>query len=326
LHVSHMLSQVVELIESGQCFAITSHARPDGDGLGSSLALLHILESLGKEVTIGMRDPIPRAYRELPGADRILQITHFDKRYDAVFVIECSDIDRPGLLDLDEQFLVNIDHHATTELFGDINWIDSTASAVGEMIYNLCKALGVRVTPAIASCVYAAILADTGSFQFPNTTERTFKVARELVAHGANPAEIARMLFYNQPFGKVKLTGLVLSTLQRDESGRIAWMVMTQEMLRQAGACEEDSEGIANYPLSIEGVEVVAFFKEIAAGIYRTSLRSKGTINVSKIASAFGGGGHRNASGCAIEGPLPEVERRVIRKLQEALGILPILG
>ena len=258
MHVSRMLSQVVELIESGQCFAITSHARPDGDGLGSSLALMHILESLGKDVTVGMRDPIPHAYRELPGADRILQITRFDKRYDALFVIECSDIDRPGLLDLDEQFLVNIDHHATTELFGDINWIDPTASAVGEMIYNLCKALGVRVTPAIASCVYAAILADTGSFQFPNTTERTFKVARELVAHGANPAEIARLLFYNQPFGKVKLIGLVLSTLQRDESGRIAWMVMTQEMLRQAGACEEDSEGIANYPLSIEGIEVVA--------------------------------------------------------------------
>jgi phosphoesterase RecJ-like protein len=320
-----MLSQVVSLIESGQRFAITSHVRPDGDGLGSSLAFMHILESLGKDVTVAMRDPVPHAYRQLPGANRVIQTARFDDLYDGVFVIECSDADRPGLYDLERQFLVNIDHHATTELFGNINWIDSTASAVGEMIYNLCKAMGVKVTPEIAKCIYAALLTDTGSFHFSNTTERTFKVARELVGYGANPAEIARALFYNQPFCKVKLMGLVLSTLQCDVSGRIAWIVMTQEMMRHAGACEDDCDGIVNYPLAIGDVDVVAFFKEVAPGRYRISLRSKGGVNVAKLANCFGGGGHRNASGCTVEGALPEVERQVIEKLQHALGLMPVM-
>lgn len=318
-----MLSQVVELIENKSRFAITSHRRPDGDGVGSSLALMHILESLGKDVVVVMKDPVPRIYGELPGVERIVRLPQLDSLYDAVFVIECSDADRPGLTDLKKHFLVNIDHHSTTELFGDINWIDSTASAVGEMIYNLCKALGVKVTVEIAECVYAAILTDTGSFHFSNTTERTFKVASELVRYGVKPAKIARAIYYSLPFCKVQLMGVVLSTLQCDESGRIAWIVMTQEMMHRAGACEDDCDGIVNYPLAIADVEVVAFFKELAPGSYRVSLRSKGAVNVARIASEFGGGGHRNASGCSLEGPFLEVRRRLIERIQQALGVLP---
>ena len=156
-----MLSQVVELIEKKDRFAITSHIRPDGDGLGSSLGLCWLLQALNKEVEVIMRDPAPHAYQLLPGAGAIRVVPNVDRTYDAVFVIECSDIDRPGLASLDQQFVVNIDHHSTTALFGSINWIDSTASAVGEVIYNLCKATGVRVTKEIAECVYTALITDT---------------------------------------------------------------------------------------------------------------------------------------------------------------------
>src|SRR5262249_4455835 len=159
-----MLSQVVELIEKKDRFAITSHVRPDGDGLGSSLGLFWLLKALNKEAEVVMRDPAPHSYQQLPGADAIRVAANVDSNYDAVFVIECSDIDRPGLADLENQFVVNIDHHSTTELFGTINWIDSTAAAVGEMIYNLCKATGVSVNKEIAECVYSALLEASGLF------------------------------------------------------------------------------------------------------------------------------------------------------------------
>jgi phosphoesterase RecJ-like protein len=189
------------------------------------------------------------------------------------------------------------------------------------MIYNLSKALGVEVTKEIAECIYTALLTDTGSFHFSNTTERTLKIASELVRRGANPARISQALFYSNPFSKVRLLGLVLSTIERDESGRIAWIRMDQGMLRQAGACEEDSDGIVNHALSIAEVEAVAFFKELSPGIYRVSLRSKGKHNVARVAEEFGGGGHRNAAGCRIEGHFEEVKGMVIGRLKLALGL-----
>src|SRR5918999_5572611 len=215
-----MLSQVVELIESKRRFAITSHLRPDGDGLGSSLGLYWLLRALDKEPEVIMRDAVPHSYRKLPGAELVRVTPSVDRPYDAVFVIECSDITRPGLVDLEKQFVVNIDHHSTTALFGTNNWIDSTASAVGEMIYNLCKAIGVRVTKEIAECVYTALITDTGSFHYSNTTERTFKVASELVRAGVKPAKVAQAVFGSYPWSKIELTSRVLGTVERDESGR----------------------------------------------------------------------------------------------------------
>src|SRR5499426_4822646 len=205
-----MLSQVVELIEAKRRFAITSHIRPDGDSLGSSLGLYWLLRALDKDVEVIMRDPVPHAYQQLPGADDVRVTPLVDPSYHAVFVIECSDITRPGLADLEKQFVVNIDHHSTTELFGTINWIDSTAAAVGEMIYNLCKATGVRVTKEIAECVYTALLTDTGSFHFSNTTERTFQVASELGRKGVEPAQISQAIFGSYQWPKIELLGHVL--------------------------------------------------------------------------------------------------------------------
>jgi len=314
-----MLSQVVELIEHKQRFAITSHIRPDGDSLGSSLGLYWLLRALDKDVEVIMRDPAPPAYRGLPGADAIRVTPAVDQPYDAVFVIECSDIDRPGLIDLEKQFVVNIDHHSTTELFGTINWIDSTASAVGEMIYNLCKATGVRVTQEIAEGVYTALLTDTGSFHYSNTTERTFKIASELVRTGVRPARTAEAIFGNYQWPKIELLSQVLGTAKRDESGRVAWMCHTLEMQQRTNASEEDSDGFVNYPLTIGEVQAVALFKECAPGLYRTSLRSKGEVNVAKVAEQFGGGGHRNAAGCTLKGNLDELEQQILPLMQDAV-------
>jgi phosphoesterase RecJ-like protein len=303
---------------------ITSHIRPDGDGLGSGLALYWMLRSLNKDAEVVLRDRVPPAYHVLPGSDQVIVQDDVTEAYDAAFIIECSDVERPGLASLKDQFVVNIDHHSTTVPFGDINWIDSTAAAVGEMIYNLCKALGVEVTKEIADCIYTALLTDTGSFHFSNTTERTLKIASELVRRGVEPARISEALFYSNSFAKVKLLGLVLSNIQRDESGRIAWITMDRSTMCEAEAEEEDADGIVNQALSIGEVEAVAFFKELSSGAYRVSLRSKGKTNVAKVAELFGGGGHRNAAGCRIRGDFSEVRDRVIESLQAALGVVPV--
>jgi phosphoesterase RecJ-like protein len=314
-----MLSQVVELIEAKNSFAITSHIRPDGDGLGSSLGLYWLLRALGKDAEVIIRDPVPHSYQNLPGAEDVRVTPVIDRQYDAVFVIECSDITRPGIVDLEKQFVVNIDHHSTSALFGTINWIDSTASAVGEMIYNLCKATGVRVTKEIAECVYTALVTDTGSFHYSNTTERTFKVASELVRAGVKPAKISQAVFASYPWSKIELLSEVLSTVKRDPSGRVAWMRQTLEMQERARASEEDGDGFVNYPLSCATVEAVALLKESAPGVYRTSLRSKGDINVARIAEQFGGGGHRNAAGCTLRGDWDEAEKTIVALLREAV-------
>ena len=314
-----MLSQVVELIEAKGKFAITSHRRPDGDSLGSSLGLYWLLRALNKDVEVIMRDPAPNAYQQLPGAANVRVTPAVDDSYDAVFVIECSDVTRPGLDDLEKQFVVNIDHHATTALFGKINWLDSTASAVGEMIYNLCKATGVRVTKEIAECVYTALITDTGSFHFSNTTERTFKVASELLRTGVKPAKAAEAVFASYPWSRIQLMGAVLSTARRDSTGRVALLRHSLEMQAAAHSSDEDADGFVNYPLTVGEVEAVAMLRESEPGVYRTSLRSKGEVNVAKVAEKFGGGGHRNAAGCTLRGTWEEAEEKIIGLLQDAV-------
>ena len=314
-----MLSQVVELIETKKRFAITSHVRPDGDGLGSSLALYWLLTALGKEAEIITCDLIPQSYLRLPGADKIRITSSVDRQYDAVFVIECSDILRPSLKDLEKQLVVNIDHHTTSELFGSINWIDPTASAVGEMVYNLCKAIGVRVTKEIAECIYTALLTDTGSFHYSNTTDRTFKVASELVKAGAQPAKLSEAVFNSYPWCKLELMAHVMATAKRDETGRIAWMRQSLHMLETTCAEEHDGDGFVNLLLTVGEVEVAAFLKEQEPGVYRTSLRSKGDINVARIAEGLGGGGHRNAAGCTLRGSWEEAEEKIIKLLKDAV-------
>ena len=310
-----MLSQVVELIENKNTFAITTHVRPDGDGIGSSLGLCWLLRSLGKTAEVIVRDGIPAAYMQLPGADEIRQVAEVNGKYDAIFVIECSDLSRPGIRNLENQFTVNIDHHATCEHFGTINWIDATASAVGEMIYNLCKAIGGRISKEIAECVYMALVTDTGSFHFPNTTERTLKVASELVKVGVKPARISEVVYNSYPWSRIELMRQVLDTVKREASGKVAWMRQTLEMAEKAGSVDGDNNGFVNIPLAAREVEAVLYMRETAPNAYRVSLRSKDNINVARVAEKFGGGGHKNAAGCRVEGDWDEKEKEILAEL-----------
>lgn len=314
-----MLSQVVELIENRHRFAITTHIKPDGDGVGSSLGLYWLLKSLGKDVEVMVRGEVPSAYRSLPGADQIQDISAIEPNYDAVFVIECSDLSRPGIEGLQNVTTVNIDHHSTSEHFGTINWIDSTASAVGEMIYNLCKAIGGRITKDIAECVYMALVTDTGSFHFSNTTERTLKVASELVKAGAKPSTIGEAVYNNYPWSRIELMRQVLSTVKRDETGRVAALRQTLKMRKLAGAVDGDNNGFVNIPLAAREVLAAIYMREIGPNSYRASLRSKGDINVAKVAEKFGGGGHKNAAGLSIEGDWDEKEAELMRAVAEAI-------
>jgi phosphoesterase RecJ-like protein len=314
-----VLSQVVELIENKQNFAITTHVRPDGDGVGSSLGLCWLLRSLGKTAEVIVRDHIPVSYTQLPGADEIRLVTEIDKDYDAVFVIECSDVTRPGIKGLVNQFTVNIDHHSTCEHFGTINWIDATASAVGEMIYNLCKAIGGRISKEIAECVYMALVTDTGSFHFPNTTDRTLKVASELVKVGVKPARISEVVYNSYPWSRIELMRQVLDTVRRNENGRVAWMRQTLEMAEKANSVDGDNNGFVNIPLAAREVEAVLYMRESAPNAYRVSLRSKGDINVARVAEKFGGGGHKNAAGCRVEGVWDEKEKEILAELTKAV-------
>ena len=314
-----MLSQVVELIENKHEFAITTHIKPDGDGVGSSLGLCWLLRSLGKNAVVLVNGDVPPAYKSLPGADEIRDVKAIDAKYDAIFVIECSDLGRPGIAGLETEFTVNIDHHATSEHFGTVNWIDSTASAVGEMIYNLCKAIGGRITKEIAECVYMALVTDTGSFHFPNTSERTLKVASELIKAGARPATISEAVYNNYPWSRIELMRHVLGTVKRDESGRIASLRQTLEMKEISGAIDGDNNGFVNIPLAAKDVLASVYMREIGQDKYRVSLRSKGDINVAKIAETFGGGGHKNASGLRIEGNWDQAEARIVEAVRAVL-------
>ena len=314
-----MLSQVVELIENKQNFAITTHIKPDGDGVGSSLGLCWLLRSLGKSAEVVVRGDIPLAYRSLPGAADIRDIESIDRDYDAIFVIECSDLDRPGIRGLGEQFTVNIDHHATSEHFGTVNWIDSTASAVGEMIFNLVKAIGGRVTREIAECVYMALVTDTGSFHFSNTTDRTLKVASELIKAGAKPAEISEAVYNNYPWSRIELMRQVMSTVKRDESGKVASLRQTLKMRKEAQAVDGDNNGFVNIPLAARDILACVYMREIGENAYRVSLRSKGDINVARVAERWGGGGHRNAAGLRIEGDWDEKEQELVEAVRDAV-------
>lgn len=271
-----------------------------------------LLKSLGKEAEVVVHGDVPISYRTLPGAESIRDVKQIEKGYDAIFVIECSDITRPGIAGLEGEFTVNIDHHATSEHFGTINWIDSTASAVGEMIYNLCKAIGGRITKEIAECVYMALVTDTGSFHFPNTSDRTLKVASELIKAGARPAKISEVVYNNYPWSRIELMRQVLGTVKRDPTGRVASLRQTLAMKEEADAVDGDNNGFVNIPLAARDVIATVYMREVGPDSYRVSLRSKGDINVAKVAEQFGGGGHKNAAGLRIEGNWDECESKLV--------------
>jgi phosphoesterase RecJ-like protein len=234
--------------------------------------------------------------------------------YDAAILLECDSIQRTRLEGLDNRFLINIDHHKSGRNFADVNWIDPKAVATAEMVYKLAKEAGVKISPEIATCLYTAVLTDTGAFMFEGTSEHTFELARELALAGADPARCARPIYFGHSTAKMRLLGSALSVLQRE--GPLAWIWVTQSQMEQFGAKEEDLEGLVNYALAIGDVEVAVFFRELPGGRFRVSLRSKGGVDVGHIAEEFGGGGHACASGCAVNGPLHAAVESVLGKIR----------
>jgi bifunctional oligoribonuclease and PAP phosphatase NrnA len=316
-----MLEKVLNAIRERQRFVVTSHARPDGDGIGSALACGQILRVMGKDAEVVTYDGVPRIYQTLPFADRAIQAESVPPN-DAVIMLECDSTRRALLQGLDQCFLINIDHHVSGRNFGHINWIEPNVMATAELVYRLARLACVPIDHDIATCLYTALMTDTGSFMFEGTNEHTFTVARELVLAGANPAQCARHIYFGHSTAKMRLLGAALSHLHRE--GTLAWIWVTREQMERFGAREEDCEGLVNYALSMGNVQVAIFFRELPDARYRVSLRSKGEINVSRVAEHFGGGGHKCASGFSLDGPLAIAVSRVVERLHaEPVGLNP---
>ena len=314
------IAQILDLLRQGERFLVCSHSRPDGDAVGSMLAMKMLLEAMGKRADLYTADHIPSVYCSLPGASSIQTVQWVRGSYDAAILLECDSTERTRLLGLKPYFLINIDHHASGREFARVNWIDRHAASVGELVYRLIKAAGVEISPAMATCLYTTILTDTGGFCYGSTTATTFELARELVAAGADPVAVARDVYFSTTPARLLLLGSALGHLRRE--GRVAWLSITHEEMLRACAAEEDCEGIVNYALSIAGVEAAAFLRELPDGSIRLSLRSKGRVDVAAIANELGGGGHLTASGCTLDGPLPRATKQILSALHPAVTAL----
>jgi phosphoesterase RecJ-like protein len=309
--------EVLRGIQQRERFVLTSHARPDGDAIGSVLACAEVVRQIGKHAEVVLSDGVPVIYRRLPFAERVRHATSLNGEFEAAILLECDSIERSRVDGLERHFLINIDHHLSGKQFAHINWIDPSACATAEIIYRLAREAGVSITPEIATCLYAAVLTDTGSFAYANTGANTFALAEELVRAGADPVRIAQAVYFSNPTSKMRLLGAALSNLHRD--GALAWMFITRADVERSGAMDEDAEGLVNYSLGIQGIEVAVFFRELADGRFRVSLRSKGRVNVAHVAARYGGGGHHCASGFPITGPLSVAAERVLAQLRMEL-------
>ena len=314
-----MLQDVLQQIERRDRFVLTSHARPDGDAIGSALACCQVLRAMGKQAEVVLHDGVPRIYRKLPFADQVLQSNRVAGNYEAAIILECDSIHRTRLEGLEDRFLISIDHHVSGRPFANVNWIDPHAGATAEMVFRLAREAGANFSPEIATCLYTALMTDTGSFMFQGTNQHTFALARELVLAGADPSYCARNIYFAHSVAKMRLLGEALRSLHTE--AHIGWTWVTQEQMERYEAKEEDCEGLVNYVLSIGEIEVAALFRELPDGRLRVSLRSKGRLDVAKVAERFGGGGHECASGCSLDGPLNLAVPQVLELLRRGPSI-----
>jgi phosphoesterase RecJ-like protein len=310
---------VANEIRKRQRFVITSHVRPDGDAVGSSLAMAYALRELGKEVRVVFRDEPPGPLQVFPGVSGIEVTGRVDDPGDAVIVMESGDLKRTGVEGLERGFVINIDHHLGNTMYGSLNWFDLSAAACGEMVFDLAKELGVQMTPEIATHVYVAILTDTGSFHYSSISPRTFDICRQCVEAGVDPPWVARSIFDSNNLGRLKLFGRVLSQMELDPTGRLATVYVDRQIARDCGGTYEDTEGLINLPLTVKEIQAVVFFKENATNDWRISMRSKGEVDINAVAKQFGGGGHKNASGCSAEGSVDELKKVFREKIIEQI-------
>jgi phosphoesterase RecJ-like protein len=313
------LAQICDAILIRQHFVLTSHARPDGDAIGSQLAMAYALRAIGKTARLVDSDPPPPQFQSFPGIGEITISPSFDGHADAVIVMECGDLSRTGVAGFEKYFVINIDHHPGNTHYGAINWFDESAAACGELVFDVIEALNVRLTPEIATHIYIAILTDTGGFHFSHITPRTFEICRRCTEAGARPEAIARAVYDSSTLGRLKLMGAVLHHLELEARGHLACVHMSLQLLTDAGSTAEDADGLINLPLTVKEIEAVVFFKEIEPRNYRISMRSKGDVDVNRVARKFGGGGHKNAAGCSMTGPYPEIRRTLVAELDHAI-------
>jgi phosphoesterase RecJ-like protein len=316
------LQQIRDLVRERRSFLISSHARPDGDSIGSQLAMAYALDALGKRVRIVNLDRAPDHYQDFPGMDRIeiLDAVPADVDADCVIIMECSDLTRTGVSGLDRGPIINIDHHAGNRMYGSINWFDQSAAACGEMVFDVIQALGVPLTFEIATHIYLAILTDTGSFHHSNITPRTFDICRQCVEAGVSPAIMARRVFDSNSFGKLKLIGALLDGMELIDEGRLAVLYLDDAMLHSCGCTHNDTEGLINLPLTAREIQAVIFFKVTSTGAVRVSMRSKYDVDVRLVANQFGGGGHKNAAGFTVDGPLDRVRQHIVEQVVNAIA------
>jgi phosphoesterase RecJ-like protein len=314
------LELIVRRITESRRIAITSHLRPDGDSICTGLALVYAAEQMGKEAAFINRDRTPLPFRSFSSCSRISIGSIAPKPFDTIILLECADVSRSGQTGLEEYFKINIDHHYSNDYYANINWVKPRASAVGEMGLELCERLDVSLTPEIATHLYCAIVSDTGSFQFSNTSAESFAACHKLVCAGADPIHVSEALYHNNPPEKIKLLGQVLSTLDMNARGDIAVISMFKKDLKTYALTEIDTEDITTIARSIKGVACVLFFKEIEPDVFRVSIRSKGEAHAAAIAERFGGGGHPHAAGFTVSGPYAQLIRDIPAAVEKLLN------
>ena len=312
-------AEVAATLLAGRSFLLTSHARPDGDAIGSSMALALALADLGKTVTVALKDPVPSIYRSFPAVERIQITDQAPVPADAAVLLECSDVSRPEIAGLDRYPLINIDHHLGNAMYGVVNWFDEGAAACGELVADLIDALGTPWTRDIAAHLYLALSTDTGGFRYGPISAHTFHICGRIAETGINTADLSRQIFDSFSIGRVRLMGALLDHMELFHDGRFAVLYLDDDLLGRVGASTDDVEGLVNIPLGAREIGAVALIKRQADGACRVSLRSKGTVDVRSVAMTWAGGGHRNAAGCTIRLPLEQAKAALVASVGRAV-------
>lgn len=320
-----MLKEISRVIEGADSFFLTSHLNPDGDAVGSLLAFRYILSELGHDPVSYMKDPVPDNFRFLPGADKIIHRMDGIKgrTFDLAIVVDSTDWVRTGgpfESDINFGKVINVDHHQSNINFGDINLVDTGASATSEIIYDLLNVMGMPLSIDVATCIYTGIMTDTGCFTYSNTNARAFAISEKLVGAGVVPDAVAEEVNENYSVSRLLLLRMALDTLEFNQDKKIGAMTISQEMFEETKSGPHIIEGFIDYPRFVSGVKVAILFRELeGGGEYKVSFRSRNPLDVARIAGVFGGGGHMNASGCTIEGSLEDVKAEVFRVVEAEL-------
>jgi len=322
------MDQIIRHIKDGQHLLIASHAEPDGDAVGSLVALGLALGKFGKKTTLYNSSPIPAVYRFLSGVERVVRHIKKANTYDIAIMLDCGDLVRIGeaVSTINKiPVIINIDHHISNTGFGHIQLIDTTACATAEIVYRLIKALEIPFDKDIATSLYTGILTDTGSFRFSNTNQAAFAISKEMTEVGVDAHSVAQRVFGTYSLGRIKLLNMALNSIEISDNGKLSIMTITRSMLNATGTSPEDLDGMINYARRIEDVKVAALIHEIKNGAgkfsnmnrYHVSLRSDSSVDVAAIASKFGGGGHRSAAGFQIESTLVALKTKIIELAED---------